>query len=71
MNMASYVPEIFGHPRFPLLGSAVLGGATVAAIILTYQALLREERVYELKNSIPPSTTHDELHRVRGRCTYA
>ncbi|KFA69685.1 hypothetical protein S40285_05919 [Stachybotrys chlorohalonatus IBT 40285] len=64
--MASYVPEIFGHPRFPLLGSAVLGGATVAAIILTYQALLREERVYELKNSIPPSTTHDELHRLNS-----
>ncbi|KAG6014392.1 hypothetical protein E4U43_006578 [Claviceps pusilla] len=41
------------NPRFQLLLTAVLSGATAASLILGYQALEREERVEELKNSIP------------------
>lgn len=45
--------ETLASPRFQLFATAVFSGATVAAVLLGYQTLEREERVYKLKNSIP------------------
>ena len=47
--------DLFSTPRFQLFATAVLSGATVASLILGYQALEREERLEELKKSIPPA----------------
>lgn len=51
--MPSRISEALASPRLQLLATAVLSGATVAALILGYQALEREERLTELKSSIP------------------
>ncbi|KAG5939725.1 hypothetical protein E4U59_002933 [Claviceps monticola] len=51
--MTSLLSDTFLNPRFQLLLTAVLSGATVASLILGYQALEREERLEELKSSIP------------------
>lgn len=51
--MSSFFSETLANPRFQLFATAVLSGATVASLLLGYQALEREERVLELKNSIP------------------
>ncbi|KPM35387.1 tRNA threonylcarbamoyladenosine dehydratase 2 [Neonectria ditissima] len=51
--MSSFISDTISNPRFPLFATAALSGATAASLILGYQALKREERVYELKNSIP------------------
>ncbi|KAG6192644.1 hypothetical protein E4U27_002377 [Claviceps purpurea] len=51
--MASFLSDTLSNPRFQLLLTAVLSGATVASLILGYQALEREERLEELKSSIP------------------
>ncbi|UZP46067.1 hypothetical protein NXS19_013879 [Fusarium pseudograminearum] len=52
--MSSFLSsETLSNPRFQLFAAAAFSGATVASLILGYQALEREERVYELKNSIP------------------
>ncbi|KAG5919791.1 hypothetical protein E4U61_000584 [Claviceps capensis] len=51
--MTSLLSDALSNPRFQLLLTAVLSGATVASLILGYQALEREERLEELKSSIP------------------
>ncbi|KAM5348843.1 hypothetical protein ACJ41O_008666 [Fusarium nematophilum] len=51
--MSSFLSETLSNPRFPLLATAVLSGATAASLLLGYQALEREGRVSRLKNSIP------------------
>ncbi|KAG6032011.1 hypothetical protein E4U40_006618 [Claviceps sp. LM458 group G5] len=51
--MTSLLSDTLSNPRFQLFLTAVLSGATVASLILGYQALEREERLEELKNSIP------------------
>ncbi|KAG5976043.1 hypothetical protein E4U58_006378 [Claviceps cyperi] len=51
--MTSLLSDTLSNPRVQLLLTAVLSGATVASLILGYQALEREERLEELKNSIP------------------
>ncbi|GAB0134796.1 hypothetical protein EsDP_00003152 [Epichloe bromicola] len=51
--MSSFFSDTLSNPRFQFLATAVLSGATVASLILGYQALEREERLEELKNSIP------------------
>ncbi|KAG6267259.1 hypothetical protein E4U49_008233 [Claviceps purpurea] len=51
--MTSFLSDTLSNPRFQLLLTAVLSGATVASLILGYQALEREERLEELKSSIP------------------
>ncbi|KAG6001739.1 hypothetical protein E4U21_003878 [Claviceps maximensis] len=51
--MSSLWSDTLSNPRFQLLVTAVLSGATVASLILGYQALEREERLEELKSSIP------------------
>ncbi|KAI8680009.1 hypothetical protein NCS57_00280600 [Fusarium keratoplasticum] len=51
--MSSFLSENLSNPRFQLLATAVLSGATAASLLLGYQALERKERVYELKSSIP------------------
>ncbi|KAI9172345.1 tRNA threonylcarbamoyladenosine dehydratase [Paramyrothecium foliicola] len=65
--MASYLSDALAHPRFPLLATAVLSGATVATLILGYQFFDREERVYELKSSIPSPAEGDfDSHRINS-----
>ncbi|KAG5938171.1 hypothetical protein E4U60_001504 [Claviceps pazoutovae] len=51
--MTSLLSDTLSNPRFQLLLTAVLSGATVASLIIGYQALEREERLEELKSSIP------------------
>jgi tRNA threonylcarbamoyladenosine dehydratase len=52
--MSSFLSsDTFSNPRFQLFAAAVFSAATTASLLLGYQALEREERVYELKNSIP------------------
>ncbi|KAF7557654.1 hypothetical protein G7046_g6003 [Stylonectria norvegica] len=51
--MTSFFSDTFASPRFQLFATAVLSGATAASLVLGYQSLAREERVHELKDSIP------------------
>lgn len=51
--MLSSVSDLFSTPRVQLIATALVSGATVASLILGYQALEREERLSELKSSIP------------------
>lgn len=51
--MSQFVSDLISNPRFQLAATAVASGATVAALILGYQAFEQEERLSELKNSIP------------------
>lgn len=51
--MSSYVQDVFSTPRSQLIATAVASGAAVASLIFGYQALEREERLSELKDSIP------------------
>ncbi|KOS20791.1 Uncharacterized protein ESCO_004123 [Escovopsis weberi] len=48
--MASFL-DTLSSPRFQLLATAALSGATAASLVLGYQALQREERSAELKGS--------------------
>jgi len=66
--MSSLISDAFANPRFQLLATAVLSGATVASLILGYQALEREERLTELKKSIPSLVEDDhEIKKVMAR----
>jgi tRNA A37 threonylcarbamoyladenosine dehydratase len=65
-TMTSYISDVLAHPRFPLFATAVCSGATVAAFILGYQFLDREERVYELKSSIPSPAEGADSHRINS-----
>ncbi|KYK58944.1 ThiF domain protein [Drechmeria coniospora] len=51
--MSSFLSDTLASHRFQLLATAVLSGATAASLLLGYQALEREERLTELKQSIP------------------
>lgn len=51
--MASFFSDTISNPRFQLLATAVVSGATAASLLLGYQALERNERISQLKNSIP------------------
>ena len=70
--MASFFSDTIANPRFQLFATAVLSGATVASLLLGYQALEREERLSELKQSIP--SLADDPHdtkKVRNHDPYA
>lgn len=49
----SFVSDLISSPRFQLAATAIASGVTVAGLILGYQAFEQEERLSELKNSIP------------------
>jgi hypothetical protein len=51
--MSSFLSDTLSNPRIQLLATAAVSGVTVAGLILGFQALEREERLSELKNSIP------------------
>ncbi|KAF7549092.1 hypothetical protein G7Z17_g6626 [Cylindrodendrum hubeiense] len=55
--MASFLSDTVSIPRFQLVATAVVSGAAVASLLLGYQALERNQRIDELKNSIP----HDDV----------
>lgn len=64
--MSSFLSDTLSNPRVQLLATAAVSGVTVAGLILGFQALEREERLSELKNSIPrlPNNEDDESRRV-------
>ncbi|KAM0461961.1 hypothetical protein ACHAPV_002542 [Trichoderma viride] len=66
--MSSFLSDTFSNPRVQLLATAAVSGVTVAGLILGFQALEREERLSELKNSIPrlPNNEDDESRRLNG-----
>ncbi|KAH6605270.1 hypothetical protein Trco_006977 [Trichoderma cornu-damae] len=65
--MSSFLSETFSNPRLQLLATAAVSGATVAGLILGYQALEREERLSQLKSSIPSlSTENGRSGRLNG-----
>jgi hypothetical protein len=55
--MAQFIPNL-GSPRFQLVITAILSGVAGAGLVLGYQALKEEERLSELKNSIPSLEDH-------------
>ena len=59
--MASQFFSSHSH-KFQLAATAVVSGVTVAVLLLGYQALAREERVHDLKASVPAL---DEPHEVK------
>jgi hypothetical protein len=61
--MASFFHDAISNHRFQLFATAVISGATIATLLLGYQALEREERLTELKSSIPSLT--DRGHDVK------
>lgn len=62
--MASYILDFSNH-RVQLLATAIASGVTVASLLLGYQALEREERLSELKSSIPSVADGHKIRRVR------
>lgn len=65
--MASQFFSSHSH-KFQLAATAVISGASVAILLLGYQALAREERVHDLKASVPAL---DEPHEVKKVSPYA
>ncbi|PNY22893.1 tRNA threonylcarbamoyladenosine dehydratase 2 [Tolypocladium capitatum] len=61
--MPHFISDTLASPRFQLFATAVLSGVTVASLLLGYQALEREQRLSELRNSIP--SLADDSHRTR------
>ncbi|KAL2212748.1 putative ThiF domain protein [Sarocladium strictum] len=59
--MASQFFSSHSH-KFQLAATAVVSGVSVAILLLGYQALAREERVHDLKASVPAL---DEPHEVK------
>lgn len=51
--MSHLLSDLTTNTRFQFAATALFSGATVAALIFGYQALEKEERLSELKNSIP------------------
>ncbi|KAK5991251.1 tRNA threonylcarbamoyladenosine dehydratase 2 [Cladobotryum mycophilum] len=62
--MSSFLSDTLSSPRFHLFATAALSGATVASLILGYQALEKEERLSELKSSMPSSPTDSNENRL-------
>jgi hypothetical protein len=63
--MSSRILDICSNQRFQLLATGLLSAAAAASLLLGYQALEREERLSELKSSIPSLTQDDDAQRVR------
>lgn len=51
--MASFLERASTNSRVQLAATAIVSGAVVAGAILGYQRLQEEERVSQLKSSIP------------------
>ncbi|PHH54573.1 tRNA threonylcarbamoyladenosine dehydratase [Ceratocystis fimbriata CBS 114723] len=56
-TIASTLSDWLNSPKFQLAATAIVSGAAVAGIILGAQALEREERLIQLKQSIPPPSS--------------
>ncbi|KAL5611464.1 hypothetical protein BROUX41_000934 [Berkeleyomyces rouxiae] len=56
-SIASTLSDWLNSPKFQLAATAIVSGAAVAGIILGAQALEREERLIQLKQSIPPPSS--------------
>ncbi|KAL2757699.1 hypothetical protein ACRALDRAFT_1061009 [Sodiomyces alcalophilus JCM 7366] len=68
--MSSFLSKAASDPRVQLATTAIISGATVACLIFGYQSLAREERLDELKRSIPPpsdaTSTLDKITETSG-----
>ncbi|GAP87148.2 putative molybdopterin biosynthesis protein moeb protein [Rosellinia necatrix] len=62
--MASFLERAGANTRIQLAATAVASGAVVAGAILGYQRLLREERISQLKSSIPSLADGEALRRL-------
>lgn len=63
--MSSFISDTLSNPRIQLLATAAVSGVTVAGLILGFQALEREERLSELKNSIPQLSNNENTRSRR------
>lgn len=63
--MSSRILDICSNQRFQLLATGLLSAAAAASLLLGYQALEREERLSELKSSIPSLTQDGDAQKVR------
>lgn len=63
----SPILDTLSTSKWQLIATAVASGATVASIIFSYQALERQERLSELKSSIPSLKDKNHESRVVGR----
>lgn len=63
--MSSFISDTLSNPRVQLLATAAVSGVTVAGLILGFQALEREERLSELKNSIPQLSNNENARSRR------
>lgn len=63
--MSSFISDTFSNPRVQLLATAAVSGVTVAGLILGFQALEREERLSQLKNSIPKLSNNENNRSKR------
>ncbi|KAH8880144.1 hypothetical protein GQ53DRAFT_755325 [Thozetella sp. PMI_491] len=59
--MSSLLSQATGNSKLQLVTTAVASGAVVAAVILGYQRLQREERISRLKRSIPGPAESDGI----------
>ncbi|KAI1760303.1 ubiquitin-protein ligase molybdopterin-converting factor [Hypoxylon sp. FL1150] len=65
--MASFLERASSNSRVQLAATAVASGAVVAGAIFSYQRLQREERVHQLKDSIPSLIDEGEaLRRINS-----
>ena len=62
--MTSQMFDRFSDHRFQLIATAILSGAAAASLLLGYQSLQREERLSQLKNSIPSLTEDHDVQKV-------
>ncbi|EGR46807.1 uncharacterized protein TRIREDRAFT_65672 [Trichoderma reesei QM6a] len=64
--MPSFLTDTISNPRIQLLATAAASGAAVAGLIFGYQALEREERLSELKSSIPSLSNDNGLPQLNS-----
>lgn len=57
------LPSIQSH-RLQLIATALLSGVGAAALLLGYQNLAREERIHDLKASVPSLDEPHDLKKV-------
>ncbi|KAK0392860.1 hypothetical protein NLU13_2354 [Sarocladium strictum] len=65
--MASNLSSSLSSPKLQLFATAAISAATAVVLLLGYQALAREERIHDLKASVP---SLDEPHDVRRLNSY-
>jgi hypothetical protein len=65
--MASNILSSFNSPRFQLFATAAVSATSAVVLLLGYQALAREERIHDLKASVPSLDEPHDVKRVSHR----